>query len=50
VLLPLVVSSIQKKRLVLVVRDPANNPFIDTHLSESIKLGDYDRSPLAVNQ
>jgi 5,5'-dehydrodivanillate O-demethylase len=33
-----------------VVRDPANNPFIDTHLLESIKLGDYDRSPLAVNQ
>jgi 5,5'-dehydrodivanillate O-demethylase len=33
-----------------VVRDPANNPFIDTHLSESIELGDYDRSPLAVNQ
>jgi len=33
-----------------VVRDPANNPFIDTHLLESIQQGDYDRSPLAVNQ
>jgi 5,5'-dehydrodivanillate O-demethylase len=33
-----------------VVRDPANNPLIDTHLLESIKLGDFDRSPLAVNQ
>ena len=33
-----------------VVRDPANNPFIDTHLLESIRQGDYDRSPLAVNQ
>jgi len=33
-----------------VVRDPSNNPFIDTHLLESIRQGDYDRSPLAVNQ
>jgi 5,5'-dehydrodivanillate O-demethylase len=33
-----------------VIRDPANNPFIDTHLLESIEQGGYDRSPLAVNQ
>jgi hypothetical protein len=33
-----------------VIRDPANNPFIDTHLMESIKQGNYDRAPHAVNQ
>ncbi len=32
------------------IRDPANNPFIDTHLLESIEQGGYDRSPRAVNQ
>jgi hypothetical protein len=33
-----------------IVRDPANNPFIDTHLLESIaQIGD-DRAPRAVNQ
>jgi 5,5'-dehydrodivanillate O-demethylase len=33
-----------------VVRDAANNPFIDTHLLESIaQIGD-DRAPRAVNQ
>jgi 5,5'-dehydrodivanillate O-demethylase len=33
-----------------VVRDPANNPFIDTHLMESIEQGVMDRAPYAVNQ
>jgi 5,5'-dehydrodivanillate O-demethylase len=33
-----------------VVRDPANNPFIDTHLLESIEQGVMDRAPYAVNQ
>jgi hypothetical protein len=33
-----------------VVRDPANNPFIDTHLLESIAQGVMDRAPYAVNQ
>ena len=33
-----------------VVRDPSHNPFIDTHLLESIaQIGD-DRAPRAVNQ
>src|SRR5439155_17097292 len=33
-----------------IVRDAANNPFIDTHLLESIaQIGD-DRAPRAVNQ
>jgi 5,5'-dehydrodivanillate O-demethylase len=33
-----------------VVRDSANNPFIDTHLMESIEQGVMDRAPYAVNQ
>jgi 5,5'-dehydrodivanillate O-demethylase len=33
-----------------VVRDPAKNPFIDTHLLESIQQGVMDRAPYAVNQ
>jgi 5,5'-dehydrodivanillate O-demethylase len=33
-----------------VIRDPENNPFIDTHLMESIAQGDYDRAPRAVNE
>ena len=33
-----------------VIRDPAKNPFIDTHLLESIaQIGD-DRAPRAVNE
>jgi hypothetical protein len=33
-----------------VVRDPAKNPLIDTHLLESIQQGVMDRAPYAVNQ
>jgi 5,5'-dehydrodivanillate O-demethylase len=33
-----------------VIRDPENNPFIDTHLMESIAQGGYDRAPRAVNE
>jgi 5,5'-dehydrodivanillate O-demethylase len=33
-----------------VIRDPAKNPFIDTHLLESIEQGIMDRAPYAVNQ
>ena len=33
-----------------VVRDPSKNPFIDTHLLESIAQIGEDRAPLAVNQ
>ncbi len=33
-----------------VIRDPANNPFIDTHLMESIAQIGGNRAPRAVNQ
>ncbi len=33
-----------------VIRDPGKNPFIDTHLLESIEQGVMDRAPYAVNQ
>jgi hypothetical protein len=33
-----------------VVRDAANNPFIDTHLIESIEQSVMDRAPFAVNE
>lgn len=33
-----------------VVRDPNNNPLIDTHLMESIEQSTLDRAPRAVNQ
>jgi 5,5'-dehydrodivanillate O-demethylase oxygenase subunit len=33
-----------------VVRDPARNPFIDTHLMESIQQRVQDRAPRAVNE
>jgi 5,5'-dehydrodivanillate O-demethylase len=33
-----------------VIRDPAKNPFIDTHLLESIAQSGEDRAPRAVNQ
>ncbi len=33
-----------------VIRDPANNPFIDTHLMESIAQIGGSRAPRAVNQ
>jgi hypothetical protein len=33
-----------------VIRDPQNNPFIDTHLMESIAQSVEDRAPRAVNE
>jgi hypothetical protein len=33
-----------------VIRDPARNPFIDTHLMESIAQSVEDRAPRAVNE
>jgi hypothetical protein len=33
-----------------VVRDPARNPLLDTHLMESIAQSDQDRTPRAVNE
>ena len=33
-----------------VIRDPARNPLIDTHLMESIAQGGEDRAPRAVNE
>jgi hypothetical protein len=33
-----------------VVRDPAKNPFLDTHLMESIAQSGQDRTPRAVNE
>ena len=33
-----------------VIRDPANNPFIDTHLMESIAQSTNDRAPRVVNE
>jgi hypothetical protein len=33
-----------------VIRDPAKNPFIDTHLLESIAQIGEDRAPRAVNE
>jgi hypothetical protein len=33
-----------------IIRDPAHNPFIDTHLMESIAQRTEDRAPRAVNE
>jgi hypothetical protein len=33
-----------------VIRDPANNPLIDTHLMDSIAQIGQDRAPRAVNE
>jgi 5,5'-dehydrodivanillate O-demethylase len=33
-----------------IIRDPAKNPFIDTHLLESIAQSGEDRAPRAVNE
>jgi hypothetical protein len=33
-----------------VIRDPAQNPMIDTHLMESIAQSVEDRAPRAVNE
>ena len=33
-----------------IIRDPAKNPFIDTHLLESIAQSTEDRAPRAVNE
>jgi len=33
-----------------VIRDAANNPFIDTHLMESIAQSTNDRAPRVVNE
>ena len=33
-----------------VIRDPANNPFIDTHLMESIAQSTNNRAPRVVNE
>jgi 5,5'-dehydrodivanillate O-demethylase len=33
-----------------VVRDPAKNPLLDTHLMESIAQSNQDRKPRAVNE
>jgi 5,5'-dehydrodivanillate O-demethylase len=33
-----------------VIRDPANNPFIDTHLMESIAQSSNNRAPRVVNE
>ena len=49
----LLVAKYQRKLVRLIsriVRDPATNPFIDTHLMESIEQGVMDRAPYAVNQ
>ena len=33
-----------------VIRDPTNNPFIDTHLMESIAQSSNNRAPRVVNE
>jgi hypothetical protein len=33
-----------------VIRDPARNPMVDTHLMESIAQSTEDRAPRAVNE